>query len=295
MSQLNLNTAQYSSAPNSNNSEPPATSNPNVDGIIEHDPALQAEFNNLTPSEQSAVVQALQGGPSTASNANASQLVMETGGNGGPGIPTVLPTNSVNLTPAEQQLVNQISSLLTTQHFGGAPTVSAPVAPAASAPLGAASSGPNDPAITVVNNSNTPRYYSIEGSVGSDPENLNGQHFVLQPGQSLQVNPGAGFIGAITDHGSDPNGSGTRLEVNFGQTGQTWYDADLERGNTNVSLGPTDTSLKAADGRSALVGNTLTPYYTHGAVAGQPETALDQQSDLGTHIVSTQKMSITSN
>ncbi|HET6345900.1 MAG TPA: hypothetical protein VFH51_13270 [Myxococcota bacterium] len=147
--------------------------------------------------------------------------------------------------------------------------------------------------MTVTNNSAAPRYYKIEASQGSDPEGLNGKTFVLQPGQSTQINPGPGFNGAITDSDS-PNGGGTRQEVNFTEAGSTWYDSDLEYGNTNSSLGPTDTDLKAADGRSARVSNEETPYTTHGSVPGQEATAEDRQSDLGTHKVMTQKMTLTS-
>lgn len=174
-----------------------------------------------------------------------------------------------------------------------APAVVAAAAPSNLSPIGAPDAGPNSPTIQVVNHASTVRYYTIEASVGSDPQALTGRHFSLLPGQSVAVNAGDGFNGAFTDHGSDPNQGGTRLEVNCGQAGKTWYDADLEYGNTVVTLGPTNTALKADDGRDSLVGNSLTPYYTAGAVDGKPESDLDKLSDLGTHVISTQKMTIT--
>jgi hypothetical protein len=118
----------------------------------------------------------------------------------------------------------------------------------------------------------------------------------LKPGQTATINPGEGFIGAITDQGSavNPTNAGTRQEVNFGTAGKTWYDADLERGGaTNSTLGPTDTSLKADDGSNSLVGNDYA-YITAGSVAGQVTSAAAAADDLKNRVISTQKMTITS-
>lgn len=164
------------------------------------------------------------------------------------------------------------------------------------ATIGAASAGSNDPTVTVANTSKTRRYYKIEASAGQDPQSLNNNTFYLDPGQTAKVNPGQGYIGAITDQGSTTNATnaGTRQELNFGTAGKTWYDADLERGGaTSSTLGPTDSSLNADDGSSSLVGDQYA-YLTAGSVQGQATSAAAAADDKKNRVISTQKMSITS-
>jgi hypothetical protein len=164
-------------------------------------------------------------------------------------------------------------------------------------PIGAATAGATDPTISITNQSNTRRYYKIEGSVDADPQHVNNNVFYLDPGQKATINPGVNFSGAITDQGSSVNSTnaGTRHEFTFmTASGQSTYDSDLERGGeTNSTLGPTDTTMLAADGRPSLVGNQYA-YHTHGAVQGQAETDEERADDLKTMTINTSKFSINS-
>ncbi|KAG6995653.1 hypothetical protein G7Y79_00043g079370 [Physcia stellaris] len=118
---------------------------------------------------------------------------------------------------------------------------------------GVTSFGPSDPLITFVNTAGTDQVYQIQGN-SDNPGTAFGSgtsplpSFTVPAGQTINFHPGVGFVGAF----SAQNGAGTRHEVNF-RGSPTWYNADMEFGMSNSTLGPTDGS-KRIDGGDSLAG-----------------------------------------
>ena len=118
---------------------------------------------------------------------------------------------------------------------------------------GVTNAGSSDPVITFVNTAGTAQEYQIQGN-SYNPGTAYGAGksplppFTVPAGQTVNFYPGVGFVGAFTAN----SGAGTRLEVNF-RGYPTWYNADMEYGMSNVTLGPTDGS-KRIDGGDSLAG-----------------------------------------
>ena len=111
----------------------------------------------------------------------------------------------------------------------------------------------SDPLITFVNSAGSDQVYQIQGN-SDNPGTAYGSGksplppFTVPAGQTIDFHPGVGFVGAF----SADNGQGTRHEVNF-RGSPTWYNADMEYGMSNSTLGPTDGS-KRIDGGDSLTG-----------------------------------------
>ena len=118
---------------------------------------------------------------------------------------------------------------------------------------GVSNFGPSDPLITFVNSADSDQVYQIQGNA-DNPATAYGSGksplppFTVPAGQTIDFHPGVGFVGAF----SADNGQGTRHEVNF-RSSPTWYNADMQFGMSNSTLGPTDGS-KRIDGGNSLAG-----------------------------------------
>lgn len=113
--------------------------------------------------------------------------------------------------------------------------------------------GPSDPLLTFVNTAGSDQVYQIQGN-SDNPGTAYGSgslslpSFTVPAGQTVDFHPGVGFVGAF----SADDGKGTRHEVNF-RGSPTWYNADMEYGMSNSTLGTTDGS-KRIDGGDSLTG-----------------------------------------
>lgn len=111
----------------------------------------------------------------------------------------------------------------------------------------------SDPVITFVNTALTEQVMMIQGN-SDNPGTAFGAgksplpSFTIPGGHTIDFHPGVGFVGAFTAD----SGTGTRHEVNF-RGSPTWYNADMEYGMSNSTLGPTDGS-KRIDGGDSLAG-----------------------------------------
>ena len=118
---------------------------------------------------------------------------------------------------------------------------------------GVSNFGDADPLITFVNTVSTDQVYQVQGN-SDNPGTAYGAGksplppFTVPAGQTVNFHPGVGFVGAF----SAKSGQGTRHEVNFRGT-PTWYNADMEYGMSNSTLGTTDGSLRI-DGGDSLAG-----------------------------------------
>ena len=119
---------------------------------------------------------------------------------------------------------------------------------------GVPSFGDSDPMITFTNTAGTDRVYNIEGNF-DNPSTAYGAgqsplpSLTVPAGSTVNFHPGVGFVGAFSGNA----GSGTRHEVNFRDASTTWYNADMEFGMSNSTLGTTDGS-KRIDGGDSLAG-----------------------------------------
>ncbi|KAL8706025.1 MAG: hypothetical protein Q9201_000910 [Fulgogasparrea decipioides] len=118
---------------------------------------------------------------------------------------------------------------------------------------------PGDPLITIVNTSPTETHvYKVEGN-SDNPSTAYGSGgaslpmTTVLPGQTVKLQLGQGFIGAISGKG----GEGTRFEVNFRGDSpgdyKTWYNSDMQFGMSNTTLEPTSHS-KQINGGDSLAG-----------------------------------------
>ncbi|KAL8790377.1 MAG: hypothetical protein Q9195_006395 [Heterodermia aff. obscurata] len=118
---------------------------------------------------------------------------------------------------------------------------------------GVSNFGASDPLITFVNSAGSDQVYLIQGN-SDNPATAYGSGksplppFTVPAGQTVDFHPGAGFVGAFSAN----SGQGTRHEVNF-RGSPTWYNADMQYGMSNSTLGPTDGS-KRIDGGDSLAG-----------------------------------------
>ncbi|KAI4101862.1 MAG: hypothetical protein L6R37_004737 [Teloschistes peruensis] len=119
--------------------------------------------------------------------------------------------------------------------------------------LYAAESSAN-PVITIHNTNTYTLCLKVETSGGSftttticgDAPGIN-----VAPMKISNFYPSDNWNGAITpvrDHVV-----GTRFEINFSQSGMTWYDVDMEMGMSGGTLGPSD-NRKRGNGESSLAG-----------------------------------------
>lgn len=114
--------------------------------------------------------------------------------------------------------------------------------------------GPSDPVLTFVNSGSSDRSYVVQGNSDNPGTAFGAGQSPLDPikvpaGATVDFHPGPGFIGAF----SDLEGSGTRHELNFRDTAMTWYNADMQFGMSNSTLGTTDGS-KQINGADSLTG-----------------------------------------
>ncbi|KAI9761952.1 MAG: hypothetical protein M4579_000735 [Chaenotheca gracillima] len=115
--------------------------------------------------------------------------------------------------------------------------------------VGVSETAPEDPCIRLVNTGSDTDIWVVETSSDVPATAYHGDPITVGAGQSVHFYPGKGFIGALTG----TSGTGTRLEVNFGTADLTWYNADMEMGMDDSTLGPT--SLQAqANGNPSLAG-----------------------------------------
>lgn len=114
--------------------------------------------------------------------------------------------------------------------------------------------GPSYPVLTFVNSGSSDRTYVVQGNSDNPSTAFGAGQSSLDPvkvpaGATVDFHPGIGFIGAF----SDLQGSGTRHELNFRDPAVTWYNADMQFGMSNSTLGTTDGS-KQNNGNDALTG-----------------------------------------
>ncbi|KAL8944318.1 MAG: hypothetical protein Q9216_000503 [Gyalolechia sp. 2 TL-2023] len=118
---------------------------------------------------------------------------------------------------------------------------------------------PGDPVVHIKNTSPTETHvYKVEGNANNPPTAYGAGGGSLPmatvlPGQNVRFQVGEGFIGAFTSK----RGTGTRFEVNFRGDSpgdyKTWYNADMEFGMSDTTLGPTHGN-KQINGDDSLAG-----------------------------------------
>ncbi|KAL8636069.1 MAG: hypothetical protein Q9228_006498 [Teloschistes exilis] len=119
--------------------------------------------------------------------------------------------------------------------------------------LYAAASSAN-PVITIHNTNTYPLCLKVETSGGSFTTTTicgGAPGINVAPMKISNFYPSDNWNGAITpvrDHVV-----GTRFEINFSQSGMTWYDADMEMGMSGGTLGPSD-NRKRGNGEPSLAG-----------------------------------------
>lgn len=116
---------------------------------------------------------------------------------------------------------------------------------------GVANPSPADPIITIINTSSQDKAYDVETDSGAPSSAFQScvGCLTVGAGQTVHFHPGP-WNGALTSN----HHTGTRFEVNFlASPGQVWYDADMEFGMSDETLGPTDNRSKDGGG-SAIAG-----------------------------------------
>lgn len=110
--------------------------------------------------------------------------------------------------------------------------------------------GPNDPLVTIINTSGGKMTYDVAKDSGALATAFNTCTACISvpAGQTVQFHPGVAFNGAITSQNS-----GTRHEINFGDPTIVWYDADMQYGMSDSTIGPSN-NMKTQDGRPGVLG-----------------------------------------
>lgn len=111
---------------------------------------------------------------------------------------------------------------------------------------------PNDPLVTIINTSSQERAYDVETDSQAPASAFKSCTGCIRvaAGQTIYFHPGP-FNGALTAN----QHTGTRHECNFlSEPGRTWYDADMEYGMSDETLGPSDYQTQLGSGAPSLAG-----------------------------------------